>query len=115
MLGSTWSEAFQRGGQDGKEPTHSGADHHCTAYVRHYLSNHPQIHQGMTLLVRQLQPGAQGLPLEIYCFSNDTNWENYEGIHADIFDHLIASLPEFGLRAFQEPAGSDLKELRASG
>ena len=85
------------------------------AYVRHYLSNHPKIHQGMTLLVRQLQPGAQGLPLEIYCFSNDTNWENYESIHADIFDHLIASLPEFGLRAFQEPAGSDLKELRASG
>ncbi len=85
------------------------------AYVRHYLNNHPKVHQGMTLLVRQLQPGAQGLPLEIYCFSNDTNWENYEGIHADIFDHLIASLPEFGLRAFQEPAGSDLKALRASG
>jgi miniconductance mechanosensitive channel len=85
------------------------------AYVRHYLSNHPKIHQEMTLLVRQLQPGAHGLPLEIYCFSNDTNWENYEGIHADIFDHLIASLPEFGLRVFQEPAGSDLKALGASG
>ena len=85
------------------------------AYVRHYLGNHPKIHQEMTLLVRQLQPGAQGLPLEIYCFSNDTNWENYEGIHADIFDHLIASLPEFGLRAFQEPAGSDLKDLGSSG
>ena len=85
------------------------------AYVRHYLSGHPKIHQGMTLLVRQLQPGAQGLPLEIYCFSNDTDWTNYEALHADIFDHLIASLPEFGLRAFQEPAGSDLKALGASG
>ena len=85
------------------------------AYVRHYLSGHPKIHQGMTLLVRQLQPGAQGLPLEIYCFSNDTNWANYEGLHADIFDHLIAILPEFGLKAFQEPSGGDLKVLGASG
>ena len=84
------------------------------AYVRHYLRNHPTIHQEMTLLVRQLQPGPQGLPLEIYCFSNDTDWGNYEGLQADIFDHLIASLPEFGLHAFQEPAGSDLKALSAS-
>ena len=68
----------------------------------------------MTLIVRQLQPGAQGLPLEIYCFSNDTNWDNFEGLTADIFDHLIARLPDFGLRAFQEPAGSDLKALRPS-
>ena len=83
------------------------------AYVRHYLRNHPKIHQGMTLIVRQHQPGPQGLPLEIYCFSNDTDWGNYEAIQADIFDHLIASLPEFGLQAFQEPAGTDLKELRA--
>jgi miniconductance mechanosensitive channel len=66
----------------------------------------------MTLLVRQLQPGPQGLPLEIYCFSNDTDWGNYEDLQADIFDHLIASLPEFGLEAFQEPAGNDLKALR---
>ena len=85
------------------------------AYVKHYLRGHPKIHQGMTLLVRQLQPGSQGLPLEIYCFSNDTDWANYEALHADIFDHLIASLPEFGLRAFQEPSGSDLKALGAWG
>ncbi len=84
------------------------------AYVRHYLRNHPKIHQGMTLLVRQHEPGPQGLPLEIYCFSNDTDWGNYEAIQADIFDHLIASLPEFGLQAFQQPAGSDLKALRPS-
>ena len=82
------------------------------AYVRHYLRNHPTIHQEMTLLVRQLQPGPQGLPLEIYCFSNDTNWGNFEALQSDIFDHLIASLPEFGLRAFQEPSGSDLEALR---
>jgi miniconductance mechanosensitive channel len=85
------------------------------AYVRHYLHNHPTIHQEMTLLVRQLQPGPQGLPLEIYCFSNDTDWGNFEGLQADIFDHLIASLPKFGLKAFQEPSGSDLKALGASG
>jgi miniconductance mechanosensitive channel len=84
------------------------------AYVLHYLKNHPTIHQDMTLLVRQLQPGPQGLPLELYCFSNDTDWGNYEALQADIFDHLIASLPEFALEAFQEPGGSDLKALRPS-
>ncbi len=84
------------------------------AYVLHYLRNHPTIHQDMTLLVRQLQPGPKGLPLEIYCFSNDTDWGNYEDLQADIFDHLIASLPEFGLEAFQEPTGNDVKALRPS-
>lgn len=78
------------------------------AYVLHYLKNHPRIHGEMTLLVRQLQPGPEGLPLEIYCFTNDTTWANYEGIQADIFDHMFAILPEFGLRAYQKPAGSDL-------
>ncbi|HIF08154.1 MAG TPA: mechanosensitive ion channel [Gemmatimonadetes bacterium] len=84
------------------------------SYVRHYLREHPTIHNEMTLLVRQLQPGPQGLPLEIYCFSNDTDWGNFEGLQADIFDHLIASLPEFGLRAFQEPSGGDLGALGAT-
>ncbi len=84
------------------------------AYIRHYLRNHPMIHKEMTLLVRQLQPGPQGLPMEIYCFSNDTDWGNYEGLQADILDHLVASLPEFGLQAFQEPSGGDLRELRSS-
>ncbi|MEJ2204261.1 MAG: mechanosensitive ion channel [Gemmatimonadota bacterium] len=84
------------------------------AYVRHYLRNHPRVHQELTLLVRQLAPGPQGLPLEIYCFTNDTAWASYEGIQADIFDHLIAVLPEFGLRAFQEPAGSDFRSWRAA-
>jgi miniconductance mechanosensitive channel len=78
------------------------------AYVEHYLRRHPKLHEDMTLLVRQLQPGPEGLPLEIYCFTNDTAWAHYESIQADIFDHLIAVLPEFGLRAYQQPAGSDL-------
>jgi miniconductance mechanosensitive channel len=69
----------------------------------------------MTLLVRQLAPTPQGLPIEIYCFTNDTAWAHYEGIQGDIFDHLIAVLPEFGLEAFQEPAGRDFARLGSSG
>jgi miniconductance mechanosensitive channel len=83
------------------------------AYVFNYLKSHPMIHDRMTLIVRQLEPGPQGLPIEIYCFSNDTEWVSYEGLQADIFDHLIAILPEFGLRAFQEPAGTDFGRLAA--
>lgn len=83
------------------------------AYVEQYLRHHPGVHQGMTLLVRQLSPGADGLPLEIYCFTNTTAWAAYEGIQSDIFDHLLAILPEFGLRVFQQPSGADLRGLRA--
>ena len=81
------------------------------AYVFHYLKAHPMIHDDMTLIVRQLAPGPKGLPIQIYCFSNDTEWANYETLQADIFDHLIAILPEFGIRAFQEPSGADLERL----
>ncbi len=81
------------------------------AYVFNYLKAHPTIHDGMTLLVRQLAPGPQGVPIEIYCFSNNTDWGNYEALQGDIFDHLFALLPEFGLRAFQDPAGSDFAKL----
>lgn len=72
------------------------------AYVEHYLRNHPKINREMTLLVRQLQPGPSGIPLEIYCFTNDVRWVYYEGIQADIFDHLLAILPVFDLRVFQQ-------------
>ncbi|MFA5678703.1 MAG: mechanosensitive ion channel family protein [Pseudomonas sp.] len=86
------------------------------AYVDRYLRQHPGIHQGMTLMVRQLAPGPQGLPLEIYCFTSTTAWGAYEGIQSDIFDHLLAILPEFGLQVFQEPSGADvagaLEEMR---
>ena len=81
------------------------------AYVTRYLRDHPKIHQNMTLMVRQLNPTPEGLPLEIYVFSNDVGWVNYEGIQADIFDHIIAIVPEFGLRVFQAPSGSDFSTL----
>ncbi len=78
------------------------------AYVMHYLRNHPGVHQELVLLVRQLEPTPKGLPIQVYAFANDTRWAAYEGIQGDIFDHLISILPEFGLRAYQEPAGTDL-------
>lgn len=71
------------------------------AYIERYLANHPHIHRGMTVLVRQLQPNSDGVPIEIYCFTNTTDWNRYEAIQADIFDHMMAILPEFGLRIFQ--------------
>lgn len=71
------------------------------AYIQAYLANHAKLNQDMTLMVRQLQPTELGLPLEIYCFSADKNWVSYEGIQADIFDHLLAILPVFRLRAYQ--------------
>ena len=81
------------------------------AYAYNYLKNHPKIHKGMTLIVRQLGPGPEGLPLEIYCFTNTTEWGAYEDIQSDIFDHLMAIIPEFGLRLYQKPAGSDFAHL----
>jgi miniconductance mechanosensitive channel len=77
------------------------------AYIEAYLSNHEKIHHNMTCMVRQLAATESGLPLEIYCFSNDQNWQNYEGIQADIFDHLFAMAPIFNLRVFQHPTGHD--------
>ncbi len=78
------------------------------AYVFNYLRNHPDIHKEMTLLVRQLQPAPEGLPIEIYCFTNTTAWDDFEAIQADLFDHLLAILGEFQLRAYQQPSGADL-------
>jgi miniconductance mechanosensitive channel len=78
------------------------------AYLEAYLRNHPKIHQNMTFLVRQLPPGEHGLPIEIYVFSNDQVWANYEAIQADIFDHILAVIPWFELRVFQRPSGADL-------
>ena len=77
------------------------------AYITAYLRQHNKVHQQMTCMVRQLAPTATGVPLELYFFSNDQNWVNYEGIQADIFDHLYAIAPEFGLRIFQHPTGFD--------
>ncbi|MGI9286780.1 MAG: mechanosensitive ion channel family protein [Pseudomonadales bacterium] len=83
------------------------------AYVFNYLKNHPQMHRHMTLLVRQLQPGPEGLPIEIYAFTSTTEWAVYENIQSDIFDHILSTVPEFGLRVFQNPTGSDLLRLTA--
>lgn len=79
------------------------------AYVLRYLQSHAGVHQGMIQMVRQLAPSADGLPLEIYCFTNTTAWVNYEGIQSDIFDHLLAILPEFGLQVYQHPSGMDMR------
>ncbi|CAM3598226.1 MULTISPECIES: mechanosensitive ion channel family protein [Saccharibacillus] len=81
-------------------------------YIHQYLRHHPKIHQEMTLIVRQLAPGDNGLPLEIYAFSNDTAWAVYESVQADIFDHIFAVAPIFGLRLFQNPTGHDITRLQ---
>ena len=82
------------------------------AYVIAYLKSHPRIAgAGFTLMVRQLPPSPQGLPLEIYCFTDTVEWPQYEAIQADIFDHMLAILPEFGLRTFQHPSGQDFAQL----
>lgn len=77
------------------------------AYILAYLKWHPQISDNFTLLVRQLPPDSRGLPIEIYCFTDTTDWNTYEGIQSDIFDHLLAIIPEFHLDVFQEPSGRD--------
>lgn len=77
-------------------------------YALNYLKSHPDINQEMTMMVRHLAPTTQGIPVEIYCFSKDKRWEFYEGITADIFDHLIAAIPYFDLQLFESPSGDDI-------
>lgn len=79
------------------------------AYVDFYLKNHSGIATNQSLIIRQLQPTSEGLPLEIYAFTNTIAWTEYEAIQSDIFDHLLAILPEFGLKIFQIPSGNDFK------
>jgi miniconductance mechanosensitive channel len=81
------------------------------AYIEAYLYNHPKINNEMTSMVRQLQPTDKGLPLQIYVFSNDKRWVEYEKIQSDIFDHILAVAPEFDLRVFQNPSGYDVVKL----
>ena len=76
-------------------------------YLEKYLRNHPRVNQNMTIMVRQLQPTAQGLPLELYFFSDGTAWIPYEQLQSEIFEHVFAMLPTFGLRIFQSPMGID--------
>ena len=77
-----------------------------------HSSHRPMINLSMTFLVRQLAPTEHGLPLEIYVFCKDKNWANYEAVQSDIFDHLLAILPEFDLRVYQYPSGRDLLALK---
>lgn len=84
------------------------------AYLNEYLRNHPRIRKDMTLMVRQLAPDANGLPIEIYAFTNTVIWAEYEDIQADIFDHIFAVVDEFGLRIHQSPTGNDIRSWLAS-
>lgn len=84
------------------------------AYLTGYLKNHPKLHKDMTMMVRQLQPTETGLPLEIYAFSKEQNWEIYEGIVSDIFDHVLAGIEYFDLRLFQNPSGADFQSIAKS-
>lgn len=77
-------------------------------YLQNYLREHPRTHKELMIMIRQMQPTSEGLPLEIYCFSNTTVWPEYEQIQGEIFDHILAVIPEFGLRIFQRPSGNDL-------
>src|SRR5690554_721503 len=82
------------------------------AYARAYIEHHPEIRHDMLMIARMMEPQSEGIPIEIYCFTNNTAWVEYERIQGDIFDHLLAILPEFWLRLYQAPAGSDLARLR---
>ncbi len=107
-----WNKAL---GERGKRPinmrrvTNIGT---FRAYVEQYLKTHPRVNQNMTMVVRQQNLSAEGIPIEIWCFTNTTVWVQYEAIQSDIFDHLLAILPEFGLRVFQNPSGADFQALR---
>ncbi len=80
-------------------------------YIEYYLINHPKINNQATQIVRQLQPTEKGLPLEVYCFSYEKSWEIYESIQSDLFDHILAVVPQFELRLFQNPSGDDFQKL----
>ncbi|MBO5700512.1 MAG: mechanosensitive ion channel [Bacteroidales bacterium] len=99
-----WMEGFEA---TGKEEVNLYIFRH---YVDYYLRHHPKVHQDMTLIVRQLQPTAQGMPIELYFFSADTAWVRYEHLQAEVFDHILAMLHLFDLKVFQSPTGLDLKE-----
>lgn len=80
-------------------------------YIEAYIAEHPNVAKDQTMMVRQLQPTEMGIPLEIYCFSNDIEWLNYEKIQSDVMDHLLASIKEFELEIFQNPSGTDFRGL----
>ncbi len=110
MKASELGEALARVPANQRRLTNIGT---FRAYVKAYLQANSGIHPDMTLMVRMMQPTAEGVPLELYCFTNTTRWAEYEAIQGDLFDHLLAILPEFGLRTFQSPGGADMRSLIA--
>ena len=100
-----WLEGFER---TGKEEVNLHVFRH---YLERYLRHHPRVNTSLTLMVRQLQPTPQGLPIELYFFSANKDWIPYERLQAEVFDHVLAVLPEFGLKVFQSPTGTDILAL----
>lgn len=96
---------------NGRHMTNIGVFRH---YIESYLAEHPNIASNETMMVRQLQPTENGIPLEIYCFSNDIAWVNYESIQSDIMDHLLAAVDQFDLKVFQNPTGGDFSRVLKS-
>lgn len=78
-------------------------------YILNYLNNHPKVNKDLMIMVRQMQPSSEGMPLEIYCFSDTPDWIPYESLQSEIFEHVMAMVQEFNLRIFQRPAGTDFK------
>ena len=101
-----WMEGFE---ETGKEEVNLYVFRH---YIDYYLRHHPKVNQDMIMLVRQLQPTEHGLPIELYFFSANTMWVKYEGLQAEVFDHVLAVVHRFGLKVFQSPSGLDLKSLK---
>jgi miniconductance mechanosensitive channel len=85
------------------------------AYLEEFLAHHPRIDSGSDLLVRQLQPTSAGIPIEVYAFTHETGFIRYEKVQSDIFDHILAIIPQFELRVFQSPSGEDLRQRREKG
>ena len=100
-----WMEGFEATGENAVNL------HILRHYIHHYLTHHPKVSQDLIMTVRQLQPTAQGYPLELYFFSADTAWLKYEDLQAEVFDHVLAVMHTFGLKAFQSPTGMDLQSL----
>lgn len=105
-LREEWMQGFERTGD--KEVNLYVFRH----YVDYYLHHHPKVHRRLTMMVRQLQPTADGLPIELYFFSDGIAWIPYERLQAEVFEHLLAVLPVFGLKVFQRPTGLDLQGLK---
>ena len=99
----SWMEGFE---DTGNEEVNLYIFRH---YVEYYLMHHPKVNTDMILTVRQLQPTAQGIPIELYFFSADTAWLKYEHLQSEVFDHVLAMVHTFGLKVFQSPMGADFR------